>query len=155
MYILTYLHISIYIPRFPSQSLLTSTIILDDVYFHYFVCVAILYFVVTITKPPEDTTVCRGSNVTISCGYQWSRALPVTWLINETLLTQQDIVDNPLYQLNNPTTPMEISITVISINGTTAFQCRVYSTPDSTSTLGTVTVIGIYICMYVCIIYLP
>ena len=112
----------------------------------------------TITRPPEDTTVCRGSNVTISCGYSSGTALPVTWIINETLFTQEDIVDSPLYQLNSPTSPMGISITVISINGTTAFQCRVHSTPHSTSTLGTVTVIGMYmyvrIYTYVCIIYL-
>ena len=78
--------------------------------------------------------------MTISCRYQWSRALPVTWMINGTLFTQQEIVDSPLYQLNNPTSPRELSLTVFSINYTTTFQCIVHSTVNKTSTLGTVTV---------------
>ena len=90
--------------------------------------------------PPENTTVSRGSNVTISCGYQWSTFLPVTWIINGTSFTQQEIVYSPLYQLNNPTSPMTLSLTVLSINYTTTFQCIVHSTPNTTSTLGTVTV---------------
>ena len=96
--------------------------------------------VVTITRPPENTTVNRGSDVTISCGYQWATVFPVTWIINGTSFTHQEVVDSPLYQLNNPTSPMTISLTVFSINHTTTFQCIVHSTPSTTSTLGTVTV---------------
>ena len=101
----------------------------------------------TITRPPENIIACRGSNVTISCGYQWARALPVTWIINGTSFTYQEIVDSPLYQLNNPTSPMLVSLTVFSINYTTTFQCVVHSTPNTTtSILGTVTVpTGMYI----------
>ena len=94
----------------------------------------------TITRPPENTTACRGSNVTISCGYQWPRALPVTWIINETSFTQQEIVDSPSYQLNNAGSPMFVSLTVFSINHTTTFQCLVQFTPNVVSTLGTVIV---------------
>ena len=84
--------------------------------------------------------------MTISCGYQWPRALPVTWIINGTSFTQQEVVDSPLYQLNNPTAPMIGSLTVHSINHTTTFKCIVHSTPTTTSTLGTVTVTtGMYI----------
>ena len=105
-----------------------------------------IYLVVTITRPPENTTVSRGSNVTISCGYQWATALPVTWIINGTSFTQQEIVDSPLYQLNNPRSPVIVSLTVFSINHTTTFHCIVHSTPTTTSTLGTVTVTtGMYI----------
>ena len=97
----------------------------------------------TITKPPENTTVCRGSDVTISCGYQWATALPVTWIINGTSFTQQEVVDSPLYQLNNPNSPITHSLTVFSSNHTTTFQCVVRSTP---STLGIVTVTaGMYL----------
>ena len=104
--------------------------------------------VVNIVAPPENTTVTRGSNVTISCGYLWSTVLPVTWIINGTLFTQQEVVDSPLYQLNNPTAPMRISLTVFSINVTTTFQCIVHSTPSTTSSLGTVTVTdGMYVYM--------
>ena len=105
-----------------------------------------IYLVVTITRPPENTTVSRGTNVTISCGYQRATALPVTWIINGTSFTQQEVVDSPLYQLNNPTSPVIVSLTVLSINHTTTFQCIVHSTPTTTSTLGTVTVTtGMYI----------
>ena len=95
---------------------------------------------VAITRPPEHTTVCRGSDVTISCGYQWPTALPVTWIINGTSFIQQEVVDSPLYQLNNPTSPMMVSLTVFSINDTTTFQCIVHSITDVTSTFGIVAV---------------
>ena len=101
-----------------------------------------------IVTPPENRTVNRGDNVNISCGYLWATALPVTWIINGTSFTQQEIVNSPLYRLNNPTSPLAFSLTVISINGTTTFQCIVQSTPNITSTLGTVTVIGMCIRMY-------
>ena len=94
----------------------------------------------TITKPPENTTACRGSNVNINCGYSGSRALPITWIINGTSFTLQEVVDSPLYQLNHPGSPMLVSLTVFSSNHTTTFQCLVYSTPNTTSTLGTVIV---------------
>ena len=105
-----------------------------------------LLTVVTITAPPENTTVCRGGDVTVSCGYQWATALPVTWIVNGTSFTQQEVVDSPLYQLNNPGSPMTVSLTAFSINAATTFQCIVYSTPNTTSTLGTVTVTtGMYL----------
>ena len=110
-----------------------------------------MYLVVSITSPPENTTVHIGDSVTISCGYAWSTALPVTWIINGTLFTLQEVVDSPLYQLNNPLSLMTHSLTVFSINGTTTFQCVVHSTASATiSTLGTVTVTtGVYICTYI------
>ena len=108
-----------------------------------------IYFVVVIYRPPENTTACRGSNVTISCGYAGAAALPVTWIINGTSFTQQEVVDNPLYQLNDPTSPITHSLIVFSINHTTTFQCIVHSTPSTTSTIGTITVTsGKYICKY-------
>ena len=98
-------------------------------------------FVVTITTPPENTTVCRGSNVTISCGYESATALPVTWIINGTSFTQQEIVNSPLYQQNNPSSPMTTSLKIFSISDTTTFQCVVLSCSNkTTSTCGTVTV---------------
>ena len=98
------------------------------------------HFVVTIVVPPENVTVSRGSNVTISCGYGSASALPVTWIINGTSFTQREVVDSPLYQLNDPHSPRTVSLIVFSINHTTAFQCIVHSTTDVTSTLGTVKV---------------
>ena len=79
--------------------------------------------------------------MTISCGYLTATALPVTWIINGTSFTLQEIVNSPLYQLNNLISPPTVSLTVFSINGTTTFQCIVQSTPNTiTSTRGTVTV---------------
>ena len=95
-----------------------------------------------ITTPPENTTVCRGSDVTISCGYGSATALAVTWIINGTSFTHDEILNSPLYQLNNPNTPMRVSLTVFSINDITTFQCVVLSTPNTISTCGTVTVIN-------------
>ena len=107
------------------------------------------FFIVNIIRPPQNVTVHRGSNVTIICGYQWSRALPVTWIINGTSFTQQEVVDSPLYQLNNPGSPSFHSLTVFSIIHTTTIQCVVHSTPSTTSALGTITVItGKYVCKY-------
>ena len=113
---------------------------------HMLYCICNIHPVVIITRPPENTTVCGGSDVNISCGYVTATALPVTWIINGTSFTQQEIVNSPLYQLNNPNTPTTLSLTVFSINGTTTFQCTVLSTPNTTSILGTVTVTsGMYI----------
>ena len=114
---------------------------------HSNVC-AIYLAVVIITRPPENTTACRGSRVIISCGYQSASVLPVTWIINGTSFSQQEIVNSPLYQLNNPGTLNALSLTIFSINHTTTFQCIVHSASNAISTLGTVTVsTGMYIHM--------
>ena len=104
-----------------------------------------IYLVVSFATPPENITVCKGSNVTINCGYQSATALPVTWIINGTPFTQREVVYSPLYQLNNPTSPNTVSLTVFYINGTTTFQCVVLSTPNSPSTSGIVTAVGMCI----------
>ena len=103
-------------------------------------CIYNTHPVVAITTPPENTTVLRGSDVNISCGYLWVIALPVTWIINGTSFDQQEIVNSPLYRLNNPISSMSVSLTVFSINGTTTFQCVVLSAPTKTSTRGTIIV---------------
>ena len=93
----------------------------------------------------ENTTVCRGSDVTISCGHVSATSLPVTWIINGTSL-DQELLNSPLYQLNNLTSPMRASLTMFSINSTTTFQCIFLSTSDKTTcTSGTVIVFGMYI----------
>ena len=79
--------------------------------------------------------------MTISCGYRSATALSVTWIINGMSFTQEEIVNSPLYQLNNHFIPLTVSLTVFSINSTTTFQCIVLSTPHTTtSTRGTVNV---------------
>ena len=93
--------------------------------------------------------------MTISCGHVVAMARPVTWIINGTSFDQEELHNSPLYRQNNNTTPIGNSLTVFSINGTTTFQCVVLSTPNTTSTRGRVTVIGMYIrtCTYVCVRY--
>ena len=88
----------------------------------------------TITRPPESTTVCRGSKVTISCGYECADALPVMWIINGMSFTEDDILNNPsMYRLNNLATPNALSLSVSSVNDNTTFQCIVHSNPDTTT----------------------
>ena len=101
--------------------------------------------IVIITRPPQKKiTVCRGSEVTISCGYCDVTVLPVTWIINGTLLTQDEVLNSSLYQLNHFTTPDILSLTVLSINHTTTFQCMFHSTPHTTSRPGRVIVAGMH-----------
>ena len=111
-----------------------------------YVCICLI-IVVMIIVPPVNRMVHRGDDVNISCGYISATALPVIWIINGIAFTQQEIVNSPLYQLNNPTIPPANSLTVFSINDTTTFQCIILSTP---STRGTVTIIGMYVRTYVC-----
>ena len=111
----------------------------------------VVIFVVVIHKPPENTTACRSSYVTISCGYLNGPGFPVTWIINGTSFNEAALMNSALYQLNNPAMSLKYSLTVFLINGTTTFQCVVHSNRHDrivniTSTRGTVTVIGM--CMY-------
>ena len=133
----------------------TVTYVYDNYYIRRCTCTYVTMYVricvhpvVTFIAPPENITVCRGSNVTISCGFQSGSILPTTWLINGTMYTQEELRDNPLYQLNKPARPTSYSLTVFSINSSTTFQCIVHSTPTTTSTLGTVTVKGTYVRLY-------
>ena len=109
----------------------------------------------SITTPPEDTTICRGSDVTINCGYDSDTPLDVVWRINATLLLQSDTKNMSSYQLNNPTTPVNYSLTIFSINGTTMIRCIIASqsmmnfTP-ALSPVVTVTVVGMCICDRIC-----
>ena len=112
-------------------------------YLYYHFCIYI-YAIATIDDPPVNKTVCRDSDVTISCGYSWF-VTPVTWIINGTSFTQSAILNNPSYQQNNLNRPSSYSLDVYSINDTTTFQCIVHSDPDVTSTQGIVTVIGTYV----------
>ena len=93
-------------------------------------------------------------SLTISCRYTTATALPVTWIINGTSFDEASLMNSSLYQLNNPTVPTQYSLTVLSINLTTTFQCIVHATHNDTepiniaSTRGTVTVIGMYLYMH-------
>ena len=118
----------------------------------------IIIYIVTITTPPEDTTVCRGSDVTISCGYDSDTPLDPVWVINASNFLQSSLMNISSYQVNNPTTPVNYSLTILSINGTTTVRCIVASQSLMNFTVVTsppitVTVIGMYI--HMCIMYLP
>ena len=108
------------------------------------------YAIATIDDPPINKTVCRSSDVTIDCGYNWF-VLPVTWIINGTSFTQSAIMNNPSYQQNNLNRSSSYSLNVHSINDTTTFQCIVHSDPDVTCTQGIVTVIGM--CGTICSVH--
>ena len=78
----------------------------------------------------------------IRCGYCGVTVFPVIWIINGTSLAQDEVLNSSLYQLNHITTPDKLSLTVLSINYTTTFQCIIHSTPYTTSRLGKVIVAG-------------
>ena len=115
-------------------------------------CPYFVYYIVTITTPPEDTTVCRGSDVTISCGYNSDVPLDPVWIINASTFLQLSLMNMSSYQVNNPTTPVNYSLTILSINGTTSIRCIVASLSlmnftAVTSLLVRVTVFGMYVHM--------
>jgi len=103
---------------------------------------------VTIISQLEDTTVCRGSNVTINCGYQSDTVLPIRWVENKTTIINTNKAE---YQLNNASIPNATSLTVFYISYTTTFFCKVNQTDghEVASDMATVTVIGMYVCIYV------
>ena len=103
-----------------------------------------IYPVVTIVNPPENITVCYGSSVNISCGYQSNTTLNVGWHIGNVIYGSDSILDRNSYQVNNRSNPLDYSLTVHSVYQNTTFQCIVKS--NSTSTPGTVTVVGTYVC---------
>ena len=113
------------------------------IHMYNYICVLI---VVAFTRPPEDTTACRGSEVIISCGHNSTTIFSTIWRINGSGF--RSIVNDPLYLVENQT------LTVFSINYTTTFQCSVnilQSPPIVlTSTTAMVTVVGMYKCICVC-----
>ena len=89
--------------------------------------------------------VTKGSNVTISCGHVIASPRPVTWIINGTSFDQEYIFFSQIYQQNRQAAPTENSLTVFSINHTATFQCVIHLNPTTTSTLGTISVFGMYV----------
>ena len=107
-----------------------------------------IFIVVVITRPPEDTTVCRGSDVIISCGHNSStdtNTFATVWSFNGSSFIS--IVNNSMYQAINQT------LTLFSINYTTTVQCAVHIIRVSppivfTSGIAAVTVVGMCKCIY-------
>ena len=123
------------------SALYTSTIVCT------YICV---YPVEYIINQPKDTTVCRGSDVTINCGYQSDTVIPMRWVENRTTIINTNKAG---YQLNNVSIPRATSLTVFSISYTTTFYCTVRPRRNIlASRVATVTVIGMYVhmCKLVC-----
>ena len=128
-------YIAIYIPVHPCIYYSVHNAI-------YYICVLI---VVVITRQPENTTVCRGGEVTISCGHNSTAKFDTIWSINGSNF--HSVVNDPLYQHSNQT------LTIFSIKYATTFRCAVNIRLSSPiiliSTTATVTVVGMYKCIYV------
>ena len=105
-----------------------------------------VFVAVAITRPPGDTTVCRGSNVTISCGHNSTDRFDTVWGFNGSALSK--IVNNRIYRAINQT------LIIFSINHTTNVQCAVHIriSPRIVLTSGTATVMVVG--MYKYIIYM-
>ena len=103
-----------------------------------------MFIVVAITRPPKDTTACRGSEVIISCEQNSTALFDTIWSINGSGFNS--FVNDPLYRASNQT------LTIFSIDYTTTFQCavQVLQSPPVIlhSTTATVTVVGMYKCAY-------
>lgn len=113
----------------------------------FYLCTSL--FTAMIIRPPENTTVCKDTNVTISCGYQSNAKLPVTWIIDGDFYNELALLGIG-YRLNNISNPLSYSVTIRSIRYTTIVQCGICS-PPKYSTSGRVTVVGTYLCsVYVC-----
>ena len=106
-----------------------------------------VFIVVVITRPPEDTTVCRGSDVIIHCGHNSTDTFDTIWGFNGS--TPISVVNSQMFRQSNQT------LTIFSINYTTTVQCVVHIRVSSiilTSGTATVTVVGMYkyICDWAC-----
>ena len=98
--------------------------------------------------PPENITVCRDDNVTVSCGYDLFAALDIRWIINSSVFRSNKLLNSGTY-LPNDAAPNATSLTIISINDTTTIQCRIPLFPEVFSWVGTVAVLGTYVSSYV------
>ena len=115
--------------------------------------------VVTFVAPPKNVTVCKGRDVTISCGYQSNNSLPIVWIINGIPYNESEFryIISTRYQLNNIRYPEAYSLTIDPIRRTGTIQCGIKISPNITiySELATITAIGTcitYVCMpFVCI----
>jgi len=105
-----------------------------------------------IVKPPGNKTVCINGRVTINCGYDSNITLPVIWIINGTLFTQEELMNNSLYQLNNYAAPLNTSLTIASIKNSTTVQCLVQSTSNIASWPGRINVISKYVCYIISVV---
>ena len=109
-------------------------------------CVHTYLLVIFIDTLNNETAVCRGSDVNVKCGYFSINSSYVEWIINGMLLNESALHNNLSYLLNNLNYTLNHSLTIFSINETTTFQCVVHTITNVTemSSLGTVTVIGMY-----------
>ena len=93
--------------------------------------------------PPENTTVCRNNNVTVSCGYDFPVAVSIDWIINGNIIRSSQLYTGTY--MPNTSVPNATSLTVISINDTTTIQCSILLDPAVASWVGTIAVIGKYL----------
>ena len=100
-----------------------------------------MYPVARIIIPPENSTVCNGDDVTVSCGFQGDESLPVTWIINGCSYSEPALERRSYYHVNNRSNPMYHSLTIDSNSRTKTIQCSI-CLRQKNSTLGTVTVVG-------------
>ena len=89
----------------------------------------------------------------------WKNGLAEYWSLNKNQSSINQLNSSSyrrLYQLNNSTTPLNVSLTINTVKDNTSTQCVVHSTSNITSRLGTITTISMVInflccvCMYVC-----
>ena len=113
--------------------------------FFKFMCI---FIVVVITRPPEDTTVCRGSDVIINCGHNSTDRFDTVWSFNGSSFSL--IVNGQVYRAINQT------LIIFSINYTTTVQCAVHIrvSPPILLTSGTATVMVVGMYKYIMYVFM-
>ncbi|XP_065917120.1 protein sidekick-2-like isoform X2 [Dysidea avara] len=107
---------------------------------------------VGISVEPNDTTICKGGNALLNCGYFINIPVMLTpqWRINGTTLLNMNDIDNDTDDLlqwiedDNNTNTTRLLVGPVDENyvGSTTFRCEIPITPPDPSRTATLTVIG-------------
>ena len=104
-----------------------------------------LFTGLVITNPPQNTTVCAGDDVNITCGYSFNIQLRAVWIIGGVSFSTMDFIQSS--QFHSPTVN-DVSDTVLTVYSVTeqmnetTFQCEFTLVPPVFSTVGILTVMG-------------
>ena len=98
-----------------------------------------------ITNPPQNTTVCAGDNVNVTCGYSFNVQLGAVWIIGGVSFSTMDFAQSSQFHSPTVNNASDTVLTVYSaseqINETT-FQCEFTLVPPVFSPVGILTVMG-------------
>ena len=97
------------------------------------------------TNPPQNTTICAGNDINITCGYSYMVPLGAVWIIGGESFSSMDIKESSYLQLPKVNDVSDMVLTVYSVSeqmNETTFQCEFTLLPPVFSPVGTLTVMG-------------